>query len=103
MINADMKNYQYYLYADDNGYGQPSLPNEVETDKDGNPLTVKMAVYTTSQAIQDNIQYKNATYVGLTKQANITDKFVIAYGEELLKVLYISSAGRYKQVFMGAM
>lgn len=102
MISADMKDYQYHLYADDNGYGQPSLPDEVETDGEGNALTVKMAVYNTSQAIQDNIQYKNATYVGLT-QADITDKFVIQYGEEKLKVLYVNPQGRYKQVFMGAM
>lgn len=95
MISTDMKDYQYYLYADDNGYGQPALTDEVQG-------TVKMAVYTTSQAIQDNIQYKNATYVGLT-QADITDKFVIQYGEEKLKVLYINPQGRYKQVFMGAM
>lgn len=95
MISADMKDYQYYLYADDNGYGQPALTDEVQG-------TVKIAVYTTSQAIQDNIQYKNATYVGLT-QADITDKFVIQYGEEKLKVLYVNPQGRYKQVFMGAM
>lgn len=96
MISADMKDYQYYLYADDNGYGQPTLTAEAQG-------TVKMAVYTTSQAIQDNIQYKNATYVGLTKQAEITDRFVIEYGEVKLKVLYVNSQGRYKQVFMGAM
>ena len=96
MINTDMKDYQYYLYADDNGYGQPALTDEVQG-------TVKMAVYTTSQAIQDNIQYKNATFVGLTEQAEITDKFVIQYGEEKLKVLYVNSQGRHTQVFMGAM
>lgn len=96
MINTDMKNYQYYLYADDNGYGQPALTEEVQG-------TVKMAIYTTSQAIQDNIQYKNATYVGLTEQAEITDRYVIEYGEAKLKVLYVSHYGRYKQVFMGDM
>jgi len=95
MISTDMKDYQYYLYADDNGYGQPALTDEVQG-------LVKMAVYTTSQAIQANIQYKNATYVGLT-QAAITDKYVIQYGEELLKVLCVNPQGRYKQVFMGAM
>lgn len=95
MINADMQDYSYYLYADDNGYGQPALTDEVQG-------IVKMAVYTTSQAIQDNIQYKGATYVGLT-EADITDKFVIQYGEEKLKVKYVNPQGRYKQAFMGAM
>ena len=96
MISADMKDYRYYLYADDNGYGQPALSDDAAG-------SVKMAIYTTSQAIQDNIQYQNATYVGLTKQAEITDKYVIEYGEARLKVLYVSNYGRYTQVFMGAM
>jgi hypothetical protein len=96
MINADMKEYQYYLYADDNGYGQPTLSD----DPAG---SVKMAIYTTSQAIQDNIQYKGATYLGLTNDTKINDKCVIGYGSEKLKVLYINPQGRYKQVFMGTM
>lgn len=96
MISADIKEYQYYLYADDNGYGQPAL-------SDVPAGSVKMAIYTTSQAIQANIQYKNATYVGLTKQAEITDKFVIEYGEVKLKVLYVNPQGRFTQVFMGEM
>ena len=96
MINADMQEYSYYLYADDNGYGQPALTDEAQG-------TVKMAIYTTAQAIQDNIQYKGATYLGLTKDTKIKDKYVIGYGSSKLKVLYVNPQGRYKQVFMGAM
>ena len=96
MINTDMKDYQYYLYADDNGYGQPALNDEPAG-------SVKMAIYTTSQMIQANIQYKGATYLGLTNDTKINDKCVIGYGSEKLKVLYTMPQGRYIQVFMGAM
>ena len=96
MISADMRDYQYYLYADDNGYGQPALTDEAQG-------TVKMAVYTTSQGIQDNIQYKGATYLGLTNDTKINDKCVIGYGSSKLKVLYVNPQGRYIQVFMGDM
>lgn len=93
MINTDMRNYDYYLYGDDNGYGQPSLSKEVQG-------SVKMSVNTTSQTIQDNINYKESRYIGLT-HANVTDKFVIKYGDKMLKVFYVQPKGRYKQVFMG--
>lgn len=60
---------------------------------------IKMAIYTSSQSVQDNIRYKDATYIGLT-QAKVDDTFVINYDGELLKVLYVNPQGRYKQVFM---
>lgn len=96
MISTDMKDYQYYLYADDNGYGQPALSD----DPAG---SVKIAIYTTSQAIQDNIQYQGATYLGLTNDTKINDKCVIGYGSYKLKVLYVAPQGRYIQVFLGDM
>lgn len=96
MINVDMRNYDYYLYGDDNGYGMPSLSNEVQGQ-------IKMAINITSQSIQENVNYKGAQYLGLTHDANINDKMVIAYGDDKLKVLYINPKGRYKQVFLGAM
>jgi hypothetical protein len=96
MINADMQEYSYYLYAEDNGYGQPALTDEAQG-------TIKIAVYTTAQGIQDNIQYKGATYLGLTNDTKINDKYVIGYGSAKLKVLYVNAQGRYKQVFMGDM
>lgn len=92
MINTSMKNYNFFLYGDDNGYGQPALSEEPKG-------TVKMSINITNQAIQDNIQYKDATYLGLT-HADVTDKYVIEYGDELLKVLYVNPLGKYNQVFM---
>lgn len=95
MINADMREYNYYLYEDDNGYGQPALSQEVKG-------SVKMSINNTSQSTQDNINYKDAQYLGLTHSV-VTDKFVFQYGERKLKVLYVQPKGRYKQVFMGEM
>lgn len=95
MINNKMRFYDYYTYGEPNAYGQPQLSEEVQG-------TIKMAINTTSQFIQDNIQYKNATYLGLTL-APINDKYVIQYGDIKLKVLYVNSAGRMTQVFMGEM
>lgn len=90
-----MRFYDYYTYGENNAYGQPQLSEEVQG-------TIKMAINTTSQFVQDNIQYKNATYLGLTL-APINDKYVIQYGDIKLKVLYVNSAGRMTQVFMGEM
>lgn len=92
MINSDMHTYNYFTFGDLDEYGQETLSKE--------PVgTIKMAIYNTSQSIQDNINYKGATYLGLTHNANVNDTYVIEYGEEQLKVLYVTP-GRFKQVFM---
>lgn len=95
MINAEMRNYSYYTYGEQDGYGQPTLSTAQGI--------VKMAIYTTSQGVQDNVNYSNANYIGLTHDANINDKWVVQYGDKRLKVLYIQPKGRYKQVFLGEM
>lgn len=95
MINANMREYDYYLYGDNNGYGQPTLSKEVQG-------TVKMSIDTTTQDTQENVNYREARYIGLT-HADVTDKFVIQYGNEKLKVLYVQPKGRYKQAFLGSM
>lgn len=92
MINADMRIYDYYTYGEDDGYGQPSLSASPQGK-------VKMAVNITSQSVQDNILYENAQYMGLTLSP-IDNSYVIQYGEDKLKVLYVNPKGRYKQVFM---
>jgi hypothetical protein len=95
MINNKMRNYDYFTYGENNSYGQPQLSETVQG-------TIKMAINVTSQYVQDNIQYKNATYVGLTF-ASVNDKYVIQYGDVKLKVLYVNPAGRMNQVFMSEM
>lgn len=95
MINADMRNYDYYLYAEEDSYGQLKLSEDVKG-------TIKMAINITSQSVQDNINYKDSQYMGLT-MAQVDDNYVIQYGNERLKVLYVNPRGRYKQVFMAAL
>lgn len=96
MINTDMREYAYYTYGDSDGYGQPALSKDVQG-------TIKMAIYTTAQAIQNNIAYMHASYVGLTQDSKVNDTYVIEYGNKRLKVLYVQNNGRYNQVFMGDM
>ena len=98
MINADMRLYDYFTLGDSNGYGQPQLPNLNSTPKG----QIKMAINISSQGVQDNILYKDCTYVGLT-QAPIDDTYVIKYNNELLKVLYVNTKGRYTQVYLQEM
>lgn len=94
MISRDMRLYDYYTFGDANAYGQPTVSEE----KQGSIL---ISINTISTAIEDSAKYKSAQYIGLTN-AQVTDKFVIAFGEEKLKVLYVNPKGRYKQVFMVA-
>lgn len=93
MISANMRSYNYFTYGEPDEYGQAKLGKEPQG-------AIKIAIFTTSQSIQDNINYKGATYLGLTYDAKVNDTYVIEYGKEQLKVLYVATAGRYKQVFM---
>lgn len=98
MITRDMRSYNYYKYSDSNSYGQLALIK----DDQGEPLvqgTVKIAINTISESIQDNVRYKDSSYLGLTHE-NIDDSYVIQYGDEKLKVLYVNPKGRFKQVFL---
>ena len=93
MINTDMRTYEYYIYGNTDAYGQPQLS---ETPQGA----IKISIHISSQSIQDNILYKDCSYVGLTLDSTVKDTFVIQYGEERLKVLYVNPKGRYKQVFL---
>ena len=44
MINTDMRDYDYYLYDDENSYGQSQLSKETKGK-------VKMAVYAVAQSV----------------------------------------------------
>lgn len=93
MISTDMRTYSYFTLGDDNGYGQPVISAEPQG-------TIKMAVNISSQSTQDNINYQDCNYVGLTMDKSVNDKYVIQYGEEKLKVLYTNPRGRYIQVYL---
>lgn len=96
MISTDMRLYDFYTFGEDNSYGMPQLSTEPKGQ-------IKMAINISSQSIQDNILYKDCSYIGLTQDANVNDTYVIKYGEGRLKVLYINPLGRYKQVFLKEM
>lgn len=96
MINTDMRLYDYFTFGEEDGYGMPQLSKEPKGK-------IKMAINISSQSIQDNILYKDCSYVGLTHDANVNDTYVINYEEGQLKVLYVNPKGRYKQVFLKEM
>lgn len=97
MINAKMRTYDYYTLGAKDAYGQPQMPSI----NDAPVGQIKMAINISSQAIQDNVNYKDCNYMGLT-QAKVNDTYVIKYGNELLKVLYVNPEGRLNQVFLKA-
>lgn len=92
MITTDMRLYNYSLYQDKDEYGQQKLSPDIQGQ-------VKMAIYITSQTIQENINYSGAAYLGLTHSL-LDSTYVIHYGDKLLKVLYVNPKGRLKQVFL---
>ena len=91
MIN-DFRTYDYFTFGQNDGYGQPQL----STNPQGQ---VKISIFTTSQSIQNNINYSNAQYIGFT-HAKVNDTYVIEYEGKKLKVLYVNTQGRYTQVYM---
>lgn len=93
MINATMKNYDFFTFGEVDSYGQQQLSEDVKG-------SVKMSINLTSQSTQDNINYQDANYIGLTFSTGINDSYVIKYGEEKLKVLYVNPNGRYTQVYL---
>jgi hypothetical protein len=96
MINADMRLYNYFTIGEADGYGQPQLPAKDATPKG----QIKMAINITSQSVQDNVNYKDCQYVGLTHNKDISDKHLIEYNGKRLKVLYVNPKGRLTQVFL---
>jgi hypothetical protein len=92
LINTKQRLYNYFTLGEENEYG-------IETVSEKPKGTVKMAIFPTSIAIQDNINYKDSNYIGLTL-AKVDDTYIIENGKERLKVLYVNPTGRYNQVFM---
>lgn len=96
MINATMRNYDYFTIGAADEYGQ-----EVISEAPQGKIT--LAIYTLSNTIGANIKYKDATYIALTQNKTINDSYVIQYGEEKLKVMYVIPFGRYYQAFLSEM
>ena len=92
MINATMRSYTYSTLGPVDEYGIPTL-----IPASG---TIKLSINISSQSVQDNINYQNCNYVGLTMDKSINDNMVINFGTEKLKVQYVNPMGRYTQVFL---
>ena len=94
-MEQNMKTYNYFLYGENDEYGQAQLSEDVKGQ-------IKIAIYTTNKSVQDNVNYHSVNYIGLTNDRKVNDTYVIEYGEERLKVLYTVDAGlrHYNQVFM---
>ena len=95
MINAQMTEYKYYPMKE-NEYGEAIID-------EGSFGTILIAINLINQAISDNPLYTNATYIGITFNKEISDKHIVKYGNQKLKVLYVNPIGRYKQVYMATM
>jgi len=91
-----MRLYNYYKAVNNAAYGQEHLP-AADAKPEGK---VKLSIYPISTGTQENILYSNCSYIGLTFDAEIDDKYVIQYGKERLKVMYIQPKGRFRQVFL---
>jgi hypothetical protein len=96
MINTDMRDYDYYIYGEQDDYGQLQESNEPAG-------TVKMSINTTVQRIQDSVIYNEAEFIGLTHDKEINDKYIVQYGDSRLKVIYVNQKGRFRQVYMARM
>lgn len=96
MINSKMKFYPYYVISEEtDAYGQKVLKPTQEG-------LVKINIQILSQSIADNIKYSQASYIGLTSDRDINDKWVIEYDDGAkLKVLYVNPNGKLRQVFLG--
>lgn len=95
MINAQMKTYSYSTLGEKDAYGQPVTSQEPSG-------TVKMAIHIAAQSVSDTIRYSDCEYTGVTL-SQVEDTWIIHYGEERLKVLYVNPQGRYNQVFLKRM
>ena len=96
MINANLRDYDFFTFGANDECGQAELSKEVQG-------TINAAIYSLSTTIGNTVKYKDATYILLTKDNSINDSYVIKYGEEKLKVLYTIPMGRFTQAFLSEM
>lgn len=93
MINTDMRSYSFFTFGEKDEYGQPQLSEEAQG-------SIRISINSISQAISDNVNYSQATYLGLTRDAKVNNTYVIEYEGNKLKVLYVDTKGRLKKVYM---
>lgn len=94
MINSLMKKYSYYLLPDADEYGQQVLKDDAAPAG-----VIEIAITERSKGLSDSNLYSAAQYIGLTLNS-IDDKYIIQYGEDKLKVIYVTPSTRYSQAFL---
>lgn len=97
MINSLMKKYNYYLLPEVDEYGQ-----QVLSDDAAPAGTIEIAIAERSKGLSDSNLYSSAQYIGLTLNP-INDNYIIQYGEERLKVIYVTPSTRYTQAYLTRM
>ena len=98
MINANYRLYDYFTIGTANEYGQQTI----SADPVGK---IKMAIFVSSQSVQDNILFQGCQFIALTHDTKVNDTYVIEYEKERLKVLYVAETAqnRPRQVFLTRM
>ena len=94
-MEAHMRIYNYKKFGSNDKYGQPELSADVKGQ-------IKIAISLSTESFDENSLYSGAQYVGLTQDKDVNSSYVIQFGEENLKVLYVIP-GRLKQVFLERM
>ena len=94
MINTNYRLYNYFTLGV-NEYGQEVASTE-PTGK------VKLSIALRNQTTLDNILYQDAQYMAFTHDTKVNDTYIIEYGQERLKVLYVSESAhnRPRQIFL---
>lgn len=91
-IASRMKEYGVAGFADIDVYGQHKMPTRPTR-------FVVMDIEILNNSDSENPLYQDVEYIGLTKDT-ITRQDYVFYEDEILKVKFINTKGRYNQIFM---
>lgn len=91
-IASRTKTYGVAGFAELDDYGQRKIP-KVPT------RFVDMDIELLSATVGENAIYKDAQYIGITKDT-LTDQDFVFFNGDVLKVLYVNGHCRLNQVFM---
>lgn len=90
MINRQTRKYSYSVLGDTDSYGQETV---TETG------TIDIAIAYQTFNVDGNLRYTTDKFVGVTND-NITDKYIIQYGDKKLKVTYTFPSNGRNYVYL---
>lgn len=94
MIESNMREYPiFYITPQIDEYGQK---NRIAAAG-----KAKIAITLYTQSNNDNINYKDCNYIGLTYNKEITDSHIVQMGNKKLKVKLVNPCGRMVQLVLG--